>query len=100
MRRRLLLITGMMILCWSVCAAAQPQPPIPAPGPQQGVPSAGTPPTAPGSAYPPDPLPFMRGLHFVQNEFVSRAAAFEISPNVEELKMMLKGIEVKSPAIL
>lgn len=38
--------------------------------------------------------------YFVQNEFVSRAAAFEISPNVEELKMMLKGIEVKSPAIL
>jgi twitching motility protein PilT len=38
--------------------------------------------------------------YFVQNEFVSRAAAFEISPNVEELKMMLKGIEVKAPAIL
>jgi twitching motility protein PilT len=38
--------------------------------------------------------------YFVQNEYVSRAAAFEISPNVEELKMMLKGIEVKAPAIL
>jgi twitching motility protein PilT len=38
--------------------------------------------------------------HFVQNELISRAAAFEISPNVEELKMMLKGIEVKAPAIL
>jgi twitching motility protein PilT len=38
--------------------------------------------------------------YFVQNEFISRAAAFEISPNVEELKMMLKGIEVKAPAIL
>ncbi|MCA9025200.1 MAG: PilT/PilU family type 4a pilus ATPase [Planctomycetaceae bacterium] len=37
---------------------------------------------------------------FVQRELVSRAAAFEISPNVEELKMMLKGIEVKAPAIL
>jgi len=37
---------------------------------------------------------------FVQRELVSRAAAFEISPNVEELKMMLKGIEVKTPAIL
>ncbi|MEZ6052373.1 MAG: PilT/PilU family type 4a pilus ATPase, partial [Planctomycetaceae bacterium] len=36
---------------------------------------------------------------FVQRELVSRAAAFEISPNVEELKMMLKGIEVKAPAI-
>jgi len=38
--------------------------------------------------------------YFVQNEFISRQAAFEISPNVEELKMMLKGIEVKAPAIL
>lgn len=37
---------------------------------------------------------------FVQRELISRAAAFEISPNVEELKMMLKGIEVKAPAIL
>ncbi|MBX3439332.1 MAG: PilT/PilU family type 4a pilus ATPase [Planctomycetaceae bacterium] len=37
---------------------------------------------------------------FVQRELISRAAAFEISPNVEELKMMLKGIEVKTPAIL
>ncbi len=37
---------------------------------------------------------------FVMDEFVSRAAAFEISPNVEELKMMLKGIEVEAPAIL
>ena len=38
--------------------------------------------------------------HFVTKEFVSRAAAFEISPNVEELKMMLKGINVKSSGIL
>jgi twitching motility protein PilT len=38
--------------------------------------------------------------YFVQNEFINRAAAFEVSPNVEELKMMLKGIEVKAPAIL
>ncbi|HEY0983643.1 MULTISPECIES: type IV pilus twitching motility protein PilT [unclassified Schlesneria] len=38
--------------------------------------------------------------HFVTKEFVSRAAAFEISPNVEELKMMLKGINVKSAGIL
>lgn len=37
---------------------------------------------------------------FVTREFVSRAAAFEISPNVEELKMMLKGINVKSSGIL
>lgn len=37
---------------------------------------------------------------FVDREFVSRQAAFEISPNVEELKMMIKGIEVKGPAIL
>jgi len=39
-------------------------------------------------------------FHFVTKEFVSRAAAFEISPNVEELKMMLKGINVKSSGIL
>jgi twitching motility protein PilT len=31
---------------------------------------------------------------------ISRAAAFEISPNVEELKMMIKGIDVKAAAIL
>jgi len=37
---------------------------------------------------------------FVQRELIARAAAFEISPNVEELKMMLKGIQVKAPAIL
>ena len=37
---------------------------------------------------------------FVTEEYVSRAAAFEISPNVEELKMMIKGIDVKAPAIL
>lgn len=37
---------------------------------------------------------------FVQREFVSREAAFEISPNVEELKMRLKGINVKAAAIL
>jgi twitching motility protein PilT len=38
--------------------------------------------------------------YFVNKEFVSREAAFEISPNVEELKMRLKGIEVKGPSIL
>ncbi|MBW3543002.1 MAG: PilT/PilU family type 4a pilus ATPase [Planctomycetes bacterium] len=38
--------------------------------------------------------------YFVEKEFVSRAAAFEVSPNVEELKMALKGIEVKGAAIL
>lgn len=37
---------------------------------------------------------------FVMEEYVSRAAAFEISPNVEELKMMIKGIDVKASAIL
>ncbi|MFG0332871.1 MAG: type IV pilus twitching motility protein PilT [Maioricimonas sp. JB049] len=37
---------------------------------------------------------------FLTREIVSRADAFEISPNVEELKMMLKGIDVKGPAIL
>jgi twitching motility protein PilT len=38
--------------------------------------------------------------YFIEKEFVSRAAAFEISPNVEELKMALKGIDVKAAAIL
>jgi twitching motility protein PilT len=37
---------------------------------------------------------------FIQKEYISRADAFEISPNVEELKMKLKGIEVKAAAIL
>jgi len=38
--------------------------------------------------------------HFIQKEYVSRADAFEISPNVEELKMLIKGIDVKGAAIL
>ncbi|MDB5343067.1 MAG: twitching motility protein [Schlesneria sp.] len=38
--------------------------------------------------------------HFITKEYVSRAEAFEISPNVEELKMMLKGINVKSSGML
>lgn len=38
--------------------------------------------------------------HFVTKEYVSRATAFEVSPNVEQLKMMIKGIDVKGPAIL
>lgn len=37
---------------------------------------------------------------FIDKEFISRADAFEISPNVEELKMQLKGIQVKAAAIL
>lgn len=37
---------------------------------------------------------------FVMRELISRHAAYEISPNVEELKMMIKGIDVKGPAIL
>jgi twitching motility protein PilT len=36
----------------------------------------------------------------LKKEFISRADAFEISPNAEELKMMLKGIDVKGPGIL
>ena len=38
--------------------------------------------------------------YFVTNDFISRATAFEVSPNVENLKMMLKGIDVKAPGIL
>jgi twitching motility protein PilT len=37
---------------------------------------------------------------FLQQDMISRAAAFEISPNVEELKMLIKGIDVKGAAIL
>jgi twitching motility protein PilT len=37
---------------------------------------------------------------FIQKDMISRAAAFEISPNVEELKMMIKGIDVKAAGIL
>lgn len=37
---------------------------------------------------------------FIQSETISRATAFEVSGNVEELKMMIKGIDVKGPAIL
>ncbi|MCA9079850.1 MAG: PilT/PilU family type 4a pilus ATPase, partial [Planctomycetaceae bacterium] len=37
---------------------------------------------------------------FIDRELISPHAAFEISPNVEELKMMIKGIAVKGPAIL
>ncbi len=39
-------------------------------------------------------------FHFVDNEMVSREAAYEISPNVEELKMMIKGIAVKSSGMV
>jgi twitching motility protein PilT len=34
--------------------------------------------------------------HFVDLEYISRAAAFEISPNPEQLKMWLKGITTKA----
>lgn len=44
---------------------------------------------------------FNDSLHdFIEREYISRAAAFEVSPNVEELKMALKGIQVKAAAIL
>jgi len=38
--------------------------------------------------------------YFLKKEFISRADAFEVSGNAEELKMMLKGIDVKGPGIL
>ena len=37
---------------------------------------------------------------FIMRDLITRAAAFEIAPNVEELKMMIKGIDVKTTAIL
>ncbi len=44
---------------------------------------------------------FNDSLHrFIEDEFISRATAFEVSGNVEELKMILKGIDVKAAGIL
>jgi twitching motility protein PilT len=40
----------------------------------------------------------LKGL--VQAKKIDRATAFEVAPNVESLKMALKGIEVKEPGIL
>ncbi len=37
---------------------------------------------------------------FIEREYIDRATAFEVSPNVEELKMALKGINVKAAGIL
>ena len=37
---------------------------------------------------------------FIDRELISRSDAFEISPNIEELKMALKGIDVRGAAIL
>jgi twitching motility protein PilT len=37
---------------------------------------------------------------FLKREMITRNEAFEVSPNAEELKMMLKGIDVKSSGIL
>ena len=36
----------------------------------------------------------------VDHEFIDRATAFAVAPNVEALKMSLKGIDVKQPGIL
>lgn len=36
----------------------------------------------------------------VDHEFIDRATAFSVAPNVEALKMALKGIDVKQPGIL
>ena len=38
--------------------------------------------------------------YLVQERLIDRATAFEVAPNVEALKMALKGIEVKEPGIL
>jgi len=38
--------------------------------------------------------------HLVTERLIDRATAFEVAPNVEALKMALKGIEVKEPGIL
>jgi twitching motility protein PilT len=36
----------------------------------------------------------------VEKDLIDRATAFEVAPNVDELKMALKGINVKSAGIL
>ncbi len=38
--------------------------------------------------------------YLVQAKKIDRATAFEVAPNIESLKMALKGIEVKEPGIL
>ncbi len=38
--------------------------------------------------------------HLVTDRLIDRATAFEVAPNIEALKMALKGIEVKEPGIL
>lgn len=38
--------------------------------------------------------------YFLKKEYIDRPTAFEVSGNAEELKMMLKGIDVKGPGIL
>ena len=37
---------------------------------------------------------------FIDREMISRSDAFEISPNIEELKMALKGIDVRGAGIM
>jgi twitching motility protein PilT len=39
-------------------------------------------------------------MQLVQSERIERAVAFEVAPNVEQLKMALKGISVAQPGIL
>jgi twitching motility protein PilT len=36
----------------------------------------------------------------VDLELIDRATAFEVAPNVDALRMALKGIEVRAPGIL
>jgi twitching motility protein PilT len=44
---------------------------------------------------------FTMSLHdLVERELIDRATAFEVAPNVEALKMALKGISVSAPGIL
>ena len=38
--------------------------------------------------------------HLVQTDLIDRQTAFEVAPNVDMLKMALKGINVSSPGIL
>lgn len=61
MRSRLLLVSLLTLSTWGAAAQAQqPMPAPPGPGAAAATPAAGHA-TAPGTAFPPDPLPFMRG---------------------------------------
>src|SRR5690606_10055303 len=62
MHGRLLLIIGMLLMMFGGAAVCRGQPAMPpVPDATQAPPVGGETATAPGTVYPPDPLPFIRG---------------------------------------